>query len=184
MDGVECLTFADDGTIPNSPLPLLLYRSTLPADAGGLERAFAANGWSAAWRNGIFAFHHFHSNAHEVLGIAAGTARVLFGGPAGREVAIAAGDVVVIPAGVGHCRLPGGDGLLVVGAYPGGAAYDTCRGDPACAASVRRNIAGVALPGADPVHGAGGPLLRLWRGLEPGGYSPDSSRRRRSSSSL
>ncbi len=24
--------------------------------------------WLGAWRDGIFAFHHFHSTAHEVLG--------------------------------------------------------------------------------------------------------------------
>ena len=52
-----------------------------------MERAFAANGWSNAWRDGIFRYHHFHSTAHEVLGIAAGEVRVAFGGPSGREVA-------------------------------------------------------------------------------------------------
>ncbi|MBV9539223.1 MAG: cupin domain-containing protein, partial [Acidisphaera sp.] len=158
----ETHAFADDGTIPNSPLPLLLHRAALPADPAAIERAFAGNGWANSWRNGIFPFHHFHSNAHEVLGIAAGRARVRFGGAQGRDVEVAAGDVVVIPAGVGHCRVSDDAGLLVVGAYPGGAEYDTCRGDPAQAQAVRRNIARVPLPAADPLFGADGPLRALW----------------------
>ena len=46
-----------------------------------MARAFAAHGWSNAWRDGIFGYHHFHSIAHEVLGIASGEVRVMFGGP-------------------------------------------------------------------------------------------------------
>ncbi|HEX3350317.1 MAG TPA: cupin domain-containing protein [Acetobacteraceae bacterium] len=158
----ETFTFVDDGMVPNSALPLLLYRSALPADPAAIERRFAGNGWSNGWRDGIFPFHHFHSTAHEVLGIAAGRARVRFGGPEGRDIDVAAGDVVVIPAGVGHCRLSGDSGLLVVGAYAGGADYDTCRGDPEQAERVRRNIAAVAIPASDPVDGWSGALSALW----------------------
>ena len=67
-----------------------------------MERHFAARRWSNAWRNGIYPFHHFHSIAHEVLGIATGEVRVMFGGSAGQELMVQAGDVVVIPAGVAH----------------------------------------------------------------------------------
>ena len=38
-------TFADDGAIPNSRLPLLVYRAALPADPVAIEQAFAANRW-------------------------------------------------------------------------------------------------------------------------------------------
>lgn len=162
MDQPETYVFEDDGGFPNSPLPLLLYRGALPADPAAMERRFAAHGWSGAWRDGIYPFHHFHSNAHEVLGIAAGHAVVRFGGPRGRTLAVAAGDVVVIPAGVGHCRLEASDDFLVVGAYPGGAEYDIRRGDPAEHAEVVRTIAHVPLPAADPVGGAEGALRRLW----------------------
>ena len=68
--------FADDRRVPNNPtLPLIVYRSALetgPRCAADCERLFADNGWSGAWRNGIYAHHHYHSTAHEVLGIAAG----------------------------------------------------------------------------------------------------------------
>ncbi len=162
MAGPETYSFDDDGAVPNSRLPLLVYRGGVPADAAEIERIFAAHGWSGGWRNGIFPYHHFHSTAHEVLGIAAGSARVRFGGPAGRSVEMRAGDVVVIPAGVGHCREAASADLLVVGAYPGGGRYDTCRPDPAAIARVRRNVAGVGVPRQDPVEGGTGPLAAKW----------------------
>jgi uncharacterized protein YjlB len=162
MSDAETYRFADDGRFPNSALPLLVYRGALPPDPAAMERAFAANGWSNAWRDGIFDYHHFHSIAHEVLGIAAGEAQVAFGGPSGREVALRAGDVVVIPAGVAHRNMGQSADLLVVGAYPGGADYDIRRGDPAEHAAAVRAITGVRVPASDPVSGREGPLRRLW----------------------
>ena len=156
--------FADDGRIPNSPLPLLVYRAALSgADlADAAERQFAGNGWLGAWRDGIFAYHHFHSTSHEVLGIAAGRARVRFGGEAGETLELRAGDVVVIPAGVGHRLERGSPELLVVGAYPEGRSWDVRRGDPSERAEVMANLAAVPLPAADPVEGAGGALHGAW----------------------
>ena len=162
MDDPETHRFDDDGRFPNSALPLLVHRGALPPDPAAMERAFAAQGWSNAWRNGIFGYHHFHSIAHEVLGIAAGTVSVVFGGPSGQAVAVQAGDVVVIPAGVAHCNIGQSADLLVVGAYPGGSACDIRRGDPAEHAAVVRAIAAVPLPGSDPVRGQDGGLRRLW----------------------
>ncbi len=162
MPDPETHRFTDDGIFPNSALPLLVYRAALPADPAAMQRAFAANGWSNAWRNGIFTYHHFHSTAHEVLGIAAGEVRVIFGGPSGQEVTVTAGDVVVIPAGIAHRNLGHSAGLLVVGAYPGGMDYDIRRGDPAEIAACRQAIAAVKLPAADPVAGPAAGLRRLW----------------------
>ena len=163
MSSNETYLFDDDGRFPNSRLPLLVYRGALPADPGAMERAFAAHNWSNAWRNGIFTFHHFHSTAHEVLGIAAGEVSVLFGGPSGSVVTVRAGDVVVVPAGVAHRNVGATDGLLVVGAYPNGVGYDTRRGDPAEHAAALRAVAAVPVPEQDPVRGGGGnPLPRLW----------------------
>ncbi|MBV8914140.1 MAG: cupin domain-containing protein [Acetobacteraceae bacterium] len=158
----ETFRFADDGRFPNSRLPLLIYRRALPADADRMEQRFGENGWTNAWRNGVFPFHHFHSNAHEVLGVAAGEVRVAFGGPAGEVVSIRAGDVVVIPAGVAHCNRGQSPGPLIVGAYPGGAEYDTKLGEPTDYVAAKRAIAAVQLPATDPVSGKAGPLRRLW----------------------
>ena len=158
----ETYRFADDGRFPNSVLPLLVYRGVLPASPRSIEQAFASRGWTHSWRNGIFSYHHFHSIAHEVLGIAAGAVRVAFGGPSGQQVSVRAGDVIVIPAGVAHRNMGGSDDLLVVGAYPAGADYDIRRGDPAEYEPAHRAIAAVDLPGEDPVYGRSGPLRRLW----------------------
>jgi len=163
---VETFTFEDDGGIPNSPLPVLVYHDALGADAEAAvyEDLFAENGWLGAWRDGIFPFHHFHSTAHEVLGIAAGRANVMLGGPQGRTFELGSGDVVVLPAGTGHRNLGSSADLLVIGAYPDGMRWDLRRGDPAEHDEALANIARVPLPDQDPVGGAGGPLVEIWRG--------------------
>ena len=162
---LETYTLTDDGRIPNSALPVLVYRGAVEreADAAVHERLFAGHGWLGSWRDGIFSFHHFHSTAHEVLGIAQGEASVVLGGPQGRRFDLVAGDIVVLPAGTGHCNAGSSGDLLVVGAYPNGMRWDLRRGDPAEREEVLANIARVPLPDQDPVHGEDGPLLGLWR---------------------
>jgi uncharacterized protein YjlB len=156
-------TFDDDGAIPNSSLPLLVYRDAVPADAAGIERIFAANRWPPAWRNGVHPFHHFHSSAHEVLGVARGEVSVLFGGPGGQVLTVQAGDVVVVPAGVAHCNQGQSSDLLIVGAYPANAPNpDLRRGKPAEHDAARQAVEAVPLPPADPVEGIDGPLSKLW----------------------
>ena len=166
MDEPETYSFADDGGIPNSRLPVLVYRHALPADHDAMTKALATNGWSNAWLDGIFTYHHFHSIAHEVLGIASGEVRVTLGGPTGRTVNLSAGDVVVIPAGVAHRNVGQPGRLEVVGAYPGGADYDTRRGDPAEYEAVKKASALVSPEVNDPVTGSEGALKRLWA-VEP-----------------
>ncbi len=161
----EPLTFRfdDDGAIPNSRLPLLVYRDAVPSDPAAIERIFAANRWPPAWRNGVYGFHHFHSLTHEVLGVARGTVSVLFGGPGGQVLTVTAGDVVVIPAGVAHCNQGQTDDLLIVGAYPDtGPSPDTRRGKVAEHAAAVQAIARVPMPAADPVSGVDGPLGQAW----------------------
>ena len=163
---VETYTFRDDGTVPNNPaLPLVLYRGALPESrdrASACERMFDRNGWPDAWRNGIYAHHHYHSTAHEVLGIAAGSARVRLGGESGQTIELRAGDVVVIPAGVAHKRESASADLLVIGAYPRGQRPDICRAEPSAHDKAAENILAVPLPSADPVAGGDGPLLEFW----------------------
>src|SRR5471032_1008026 len=121
---IELYRLADDGVIPNNAaLPLIVYRSALPPFgdvAEKFETLFARNGWSGGWRAGIFAYHHYHSTAHEVLGIASGRAELRFGGERGKTVAVGECDVVVVPVGVGHKRESGSGDLVVIGAYPDG----------------------------------------------------------------
>lgn len=164
----ETFRFDDDGRVPNSPLPLLVYRAAFDLGGGDpaavLERAFAANRWTGAWRNGVYPFHHYHSTSHEVLGAARGSARLRLGGDRGAALAVTAGDVLVIPAGVGHKNEGASGAFLVVGAYPDGRAWDLCRGEPGERPGVLDNIRAVPPPAADPVRGKDGPLAALWAG--------------------
>jgi uncharacterized protein YjlB len=145
---------------------LICHEVEAADDAARCESLFAANDWLPAWRNGIFSFHHFHSITHEVLGIVGGTATVKLGGPGGQTFEIGGGDVLVLPAGTGHCNQGSSADLLVIGAYPDGRPWDIRRGDPAERDEVLANIRAVPLPRADPVNGSNGPLTELWR--EPG----------------
>jgi uncharacterized protein YjlB len=164
---IEEHLFADDGHVPNNPLlPLIVYRAVLVAGPGAAavcEALFARNDWSAAWVNGIYAHHHYHSTAHEVLGIVAGWVRVRLGGEGGKTVELRVGDVVVIPAGVAHKNEGASPDLVVVGAYPGGYGPDMCRPGAREHDRALRKVTAVALPARDPVYGKSGPLFERWR---------------------
>jgi uncharacterized protein YjlB len=127
-----------------------------------IETLFAANHWGGAWRNGVYGFHHYHSTAHEVLGVYAGTARVQFGGDEGIALEVNPGDVVIVPAGVAHKNLGSSPGFRTVGAYPLVQRPDMNYGKPTERPRAGRNISGVRLPQADPVYGARGPLRKHW----------------------
>jgi uncharacterized protein YjlB len=157
--------------VPNNPvLPVLIYREAFApqgADrtARAMERRFERHGWPPQWRNGIYPFPHYHAEAHEVLGFARGTLRLVLGGPGGVELGVRAGDVVVLPAGTGHFRLAADADLLVVGAYPPGQTADIMRDAPT--ADMLACMLEVDFPASDPVDGPGGALVDLWRSAEP-----------------
>jgi uncharacterized protein YjlB len=158
--------FADDGAVPNNRLPFLVYKRAFDAHdlAAAIETTFRRNNWGhGLWHNGIYPFVHYHSQIHEVLGIAAGKARVRFGGNKGEELEVEAGDVAILPAGTGHQRLSSTPDLLVIGAYPPDGHYDLCRGTGAEHARALETIPRVSLPRTDPLFGAGGALVRLWQ---------------------
>ena len=148
------------GPIPNHPRwPLLVYERIIENPrAEDFEELFTRNRWPAAWRNGVFPFHHFHSNAHEALGVYEGEVTVQFGGEPGVVLTARPGDVIVLPAGTGHKRLSSKGRLGIVGAYPEGARPDTCTPPFRKGSKIE-----APLPAADPVHGADGPLFRHWR---------------------
>jgi len=168
----ERYLFADDGRFPNSRYPVLVYRKVAIEGAAGVagtqlaaafEQLFTAHAWPAAWRNGLYSEHHYHSTAHEALGVYAGWVTARLGGEGGQLVRLEAGDVVVIPAGVAHCNEGQSKDFRVVGAYPRGTDMDMNYGQPRERPAADRHIAGVPLPAQDPVQGAGGALLELWR---------------------
>ena len=188
----------DGGNPNNDALPLIVYRGAV--DVGGtapesaVERAFGKNDWGDGFRGDTYPFHHYHSTAHEVVGGARGKARLQFGGARGPVVDVRAGDAVLIPAGVTHCRLDDAPGYASVGAYPPGQKPDLCVLSEADAETARRRgdteglelkvvegdalpatraaVAGTPLPATDPVAGSTGPVAELWlkgRPSVPGG---------------
>jgi len=161
------IVFQDDGLVPNNPMPFLVYKGAVVLDRGEpeatIEKLFGYNGWGAMWRNGVYDFLHYHATVHEVLGIARGTARVRFGGDKGKVLEIAAGDVAILPAGTGHQCLSASSDFSVVGAYPPGPPMDLQRPTPEAHVKALKTIPMVALPRTDPVMGANGPLVKLWR---------------------
>jgi uncharacterized protein YjlB len=157
----------DDGTFPNNDKrPLLVYQGALDLPthdpASIIEAVFAANGWVGSWRDGIYSYHHYHSTAHEVLGVYRGSAQVQLGGEQGVTLSIKQGDVVIIPAGVAHKNLGATPDFRVVGAYPGGQSWDMNYGKTGERPRADQNIMRVPLPEADPVYGSHGPLREHW----------------------
>lgn len=164
---IQTHVFAPSGEIPNSELPLVLCKHALSGkqmSPGGCQSLFASNDWGGNWVNGILTYWHFHVTGHEVLGCVAGSAMVGFGGDGGIEIEFSAGDVAVLPAGLGHIRL--GErrgGFTVVGGYPPRQSGAIARPGDVPLAEAQRQIAGLALPRTDPVGGGEGPLISAWR---------------------
>ncbi|MBY8963852.1 hypothetical protein KJK34_13910 [Flavobacterium sp. D11R37] len=162
----EQYQFTDDGTIPNSVFPMIVYRKAFGVSenlADEMERVFADNNWKNAWRNGVYDYHHFHSIAHEVLGVYSGSAQLRLGGEGGKTVTVEAGDVLVLPAGTGHKKISASDDFGVVGAYPGGSDYDIRTGKESERETVLQNIAKVSFPDNDPVQGNNNGITNFWK---------------------
>jgi uncharacterized protein YjlB len=170
-DDIEPLAFVfdDDGLVPNNRMPFLVYKGAVDVGTAHPEKTieglFGANGWGEMWRNGVFDYLHYHATVHEALGVARGLARVRFGGDRGQDFEISAGDVAILPAGTGHQCLSSSADFSVVGAYPPGPRMHVTRPTPENHAKALKTIPQVKVPKTDPVLGADGPLVRLWKNL-------------------
>ena len=161
----EHFMLPENGWVPNNRrLPVLLWRGAIdpraPDAAARFEALFGHNGWPPQWRDSVFDYHHFHSTAHEALGVASGDAQLIIGGPHGRVIAVSAGDALVLPAGTGHCLQTAGRRFQVVGAYPPGQQWDIRR--EAISERERAAMEALPFPACDPVAGENGPLARHW----------------------
>jgi uncharacterized protein YjlB len=154
---VESFTLADDGRFINSPHPARVYRGVL-SDAhadpvAAFEELFARHGWPPAWRAGLYTVHHYHSAAHEVLGVFSGWVKARLGGESGALVTLRAGDAVLLPAGVAHRNEGQSPDFLAVGAYPRGMRPDMRYGREVERATDLKRLAALPAPAPDPVLG-------------------------------
>jgi uncharacterized protein YjlB len=154
--------------LPNTSIqnkPLLIYHSAFPnASASQIESHLETVGVvTPQWRYTMYSDTHFHSNTHEVLSIAAGAAKCCFGGeqnPDRVETVLKKGDVVVLPAGVGHRLLEDHGGFQMVGSYPVGKHWDMCYGRSGEEDKVK-SISSLAWFSRDPVYGDDGPSVHV-----------------------
>ncbi|MGE6486769.1 cupin domain-containing protein [Paenisporosarcina sp. NPDC076898] len=155
--------FEDDGTIPNNPeLPVILYPGVFKQHPQEIEPTFRLNNWRNSWVDGVFDYHHYHSNAHEVLGVRSGSAILRLGGKNGETVEVRTGDVLVLPAGTGHKKIKGSADFEVVGAYAEGKEYNLKTGQSNERPHVINEINQVAAPSMDPVFGNYGQVIDRW----------------------
>lgn len=161
----EMYYFTDDGLMPNSPLPVVIYRQVISLRgeeaAKWMEETFLRNAWSNSWRNGIYSYHHFHSNTHEVLGIYSGQVLTQMGGINGEKIPLRAGDLIIIPAGVGHKNIESKN-LGVVGAYPQGLEPDLLKPSKSNHTAVKLAVSRVTKPRMDPLLGVTGGINESW----------------------
>jgi len=163
----EAFLCRDDGTFPNNNfLAAIIYQQVFVAEPSvnpaTIEKLFGDNDWPGAWRNGLYREHHYHSTAHEALGIYSGWVKAQLGGPEGKMVVAGAGDVIIIPAGVSHRNIEQSQDFKVVGAYPIGQVPDMRFGQDSDRPVTDENIRNVSLPGKDPVFGSTGAVISLW----------------------
>lgn len=154
---------------PNNRLPVLLYRNAIDLPdqknkaAAILQKIFLNHGWSNTWKNGVYTFHHYHSNTHESLGISSGNLTLILGGPGGRKIKIKKGDLLILPAGVGHKSLSASEDFLCVGAYPQGKEYDINLGRPGELKAAIARIKKMSVPKQDPLFGREGFIKVYWK---------------------
>ena len=127
-----------------------------------IEALYARNDWRAAWRYGVYPFPHYHSTAHEVLGVYRGHALIRLGHTVGISAHVEAGDVIVIPAGVGHQNLGSSPDFHVVGGYPIGQSADLLRGNRASDRPLTIEFSLFPSQRLIRWKGVSGPLVKLW----------------------
>ncbi|KAL7621613.1 hypothetical protein AAE478_008939 [Parahypoxylon ruwenzoriense] len=155
--------------IPNTSIqnrPLLHYQGAFPPatlTASAIESHLTSVGVVVPqWRFTMYSTTHFHSTTHEVLCISRGRAKLCFGGednPGKVEKEVEQGDVLILPAGVGHRLLEDvTGGFEMVGSYPKGYSWDMCYGKKGEEAKTQR-ISMLPWFDRDPIYGDEGPAL-------------------------
>mgnify|MGYP000144087071 CR=1 FL=1 len=157
--------FTDDGTVPNSHLPVIIYSQVVynSSLSDWFENKFKENNWGNNWRDIVLPYDHFHSNTHEVLALSSGAVSLKIGGGQGKIFDLSAGDVIIIPGGVGHYSVSNHTNYQFIGGYPNGNDWDLRIGLPEERQTVLENLASLTIPKTDPIFGENGLLIDLWK---------------------
>lgn len=146
------------GNFPNNnQLPVIVYSNAF--DFGHekhsevIKKIFKKNGWFRSWTNGIFDYHHYHSNNHECLGIATGWVKVILGGENGIILDLKAGDALLLPAGISHKKISSSEDFSCVGAYAIDVEYNMKYGSPSEFQASVKQISNLPNPLSDPIFG-------------------------------
>lgn len=112
----------------------------------------------------MYSTTHFHTTSHEVLCVVNGRARVCLGGEENDkrvEPVVEEGDVIIMPAGVGHRLLEDlSGGFEMVGSYPNGHDWDMCYGEEGEGRKVKE-IEKLEWFEKDPIYGNDGPVTNV-----------------------
>ncbi|KAF2148107.1 hypothetical protein K461DRAFT_233579 [Myriangium duriaei CBS 260.36] len=165
---LECYYIRRNSFVPNSVLPVIVYRNVLPDDLNEkIAMAFLTrHEWEKRGTWGHIAIRHFHPNSHECYG----SSTLLLGqgkrdDKGGVQVKVERGDVIVLPAGTAHSSIESTSDYRYIGVYPQtGPRWRNELGDTQMnVAALDKEITAVETPSADPVYGPNGPLVRLWQ---------------------
>jgi uncharacterized protein YjlB len=162
----ETYYFNDDGVIPNNKLPVIVYQKVIDTEDASdwLENTFKKNNWLNNWRDIVLPYDHFHSNTHEVLGLGRGKVSLKIGGVNGKIFDLNIGDVLIIPAGVGHHSVSAHTNYQFVGGYPNGNDWDLKTGlEEHERTTILKAISNLAIPDKDPIFGQEGLLFEKWK---------------------
>ena len=167
MINPETYYIGDNGIFPGNRLPVLHYRKAIRLPiffpAHHIKKLFKKNDWTNTWRDGIYTYHHYHSNTHEAMAVIKGRTTLLLGGANGKQIVLHKGDIIVIPAGVAHKNLGKMKDIICIGGYPEGRDFDMKYGHPAERPQTDWNIEELPLPATGPLAGRADALLQLWK---------------------
>ncbi|KAK0379515.1 hypothetical protein CMEL01_16516 [Colletotrichum melonis] len=167
---------------PNNDLPVLIYRDVLqPLNEESASERLQRHGWEKKGTWGTISLKHFHPNTHECYGVFQGSSELVFGEGVSDDVGsgvrciVRAGDVVVVPAGVGHASVSKAEGAAdpvegepeyrYVGVYPKGSPhykYEIGKKKLEEKSGLLEEVSAVPVPPNDPLYGIDGPLVRIW----------------------
>ncbi|OJI97479.1 hypothetical protein ASPVEDRAFT_49477 [Aspergillus versicolor CBS 583.65] len=193
----EQYTLPSTAHVPNSPMPVLVYRNVLPMPRTMevTQEFIESHGWS---RQGIvwpaIYTRHFHPNVHECYAILSGHSEVLMGvgkldnanghkpedhdsEEIGLFLTLREGDVIVHPAGTGHAKISDERDYRYLSFFPSGSPrWVSCNGDTELDRDdpLAETMAVPTPP--DPVLGNYGHLNALWSGPRRAYFSKAGSK--------